>query len=268
MSTLFDNEHIVKKQYQDASNLNARIALHARFSTNPHDWFQWVFDQLDLPPNSHILELGCGPAKLWTSNPDRIPASWDITLSDLSSGMIDEAQRSLAPQHHRFKFRVVDAHAIPFEDARFDAVIANHMLYHVRDRTSAFSEIRRILKPGGRLFAATNGKTHMWELFDLVRRFEPAARFSMDELTFTLENGAEQLGAWFGDVKLLRFQNALAVTDVEAIIAYVLSSPFNARAVLVSKRPAFAQFLERERTAQGGAIHISKDVGLFVAQKV
>jgi len=43
----------------------------------------------------------------------------------------------------------MDIHEIPFEDGKFDVVLCNHVLEHVRDDIKAMSEIRRVLKPGG-----------------------------------------------------------------------------------------------------------------------
>jgi SAM-dependent methyltransferase len=43
----------------------------------------------------------------------------------------------------------MDIHAIPFEESRFDVVLCNHVLEHVRDDIKAMSEIQRVLKPGG-----------------------------------------------------------------------------------------------------------------------
>ncbi len=71
--------------------------------------------------------------------PDRIPSTWDITLSDLSSGMLDSAWRNLVVTGRNYKFKEIDAQEIPFEDETFDAVIANHMLYHVPDRAKGNS---------------------------------------------------------------------------------------------------------------------------------
>jgi len=45
-------------QCNDASKLNARIFLHQRFSTNKYGWLPWIFDQLELPSDVQILELG------------------------------------------------------------------------------------------------------------------------------------------------------------------------------------------------------------------
>ena len=99
-----------------------------------------------LPADARILELGCGSGLLWKSSIDRIPAGWKITLSDLSPGMLDAAWRNLVVTGRTFQFKEIDAQSIPFEDETFDAVIANHMLYHVPDRGKALAEIKRVLK--------------------------------------------------------------------------------------------------------------------------
>jgi ubiquinone/menaquinone biosynthesis C-methylase UbiE len=95
----------VESQYRDASNLNARIALHERFSTNAYGWQRWVFDQLELPPDARVLELGCGTGKLWVENRDRTPEGWDVTLTDASPGMLREARRNLGLDR---RFRMAD----------------------------------------------------------------------------------------------------------------------------------------------------------------
>ncbi len=92
------------------------LTFHVLFSANKYGWHQWVFDQFDLSPKSHVLELGCGPGRLWFDNLRRIPEGWEITLSDFSSGMLQEAQQNLCDSQRRFEFEVVDAQSIPFED--------------------------------------------------------------------------------------------------------------------------------------------------------
>ncbi len=255
----------VAEQYKDASNLNARIALHRLFSTNRYGWPRWVFDQLNLPDQAEILELGCGPANLWHENLARVPRGWQITLTDFSPGMIKTAQDRLREAAHPFRFQVVDAQSIPFEDERFDAVIANHMLYHVPDKPKAFSEMRRVLKPGGRLYATTVGHGHMRELDELVARFVPDSDPWQGTAanSFLLENGGAQLEEWFSQVDLYRYEDGLVVTEAEPLIAYALSSALKA-ALVGDRRAEFARFVEAE-LSRHGTIHIAKDSGIFVA---
>jgi ubiquinone/menaquinone biosynthesis C-methylase UbiE len=261
MSILSDPNYVAE-QYRNASNLNARIQLHARFSTNKYGWLCWVFDRFNIPPENQILELGCGPGNLWLQNRDRIPDGWALTISDISAGMVEEAQRNLEPSQRRFRFEVIDAQSIPFPDDSFDAVIANHMLYHVPDRPKALSEMRRVLRPGGQFYASTVGQTHLQELFVLVQQFDSgiASRDGSPAVSFLLENGSEQLARWFSQVTLHRYEDNLIVTEAAPLVAYVLSSP---RAAPPSDRAAeFTAFVEKELDAHG-AIHITKDSGLF-----
>jgi ubiquinone/menaquinone biosynthesis C-methylase UbiE len=78
-----------------------------------------------------VLEVGCGSGQLWLVNHHRLPAGWHVILSDLSTGMLATAHRQLSPYGHDLRFVVHDAQALPFAAHSFDAIIANHMLYHV-----------------------------------------------------------------------------------------------------------------------------------------
>jgi len=267
MSRIADQHYLSSEQYRDSSNLQARIQLHARFSTNPYGWLRWVFDQLDLPGVCRILELGCGPAHLWVDNQGRIPAGWDITLSDFSEGMLWEARNNLQKVDRPFAFHVIDAQQIPFPDASFDAVVANHMLYHVPDRERAYAEIRRVLRPGGQLRATTVGDGHLRELFELGERFDPAlsAWRGRPPVTFRLENGAGELARWFEAVEMARYPDGLVVPEPEPIVAFLLSMT-DAVQLSSERRDAFVRFVERE-LAKHGPLQVAKDSGMFKARR-
>jgi ubiquinone/menaquinone biosynthesis C-methylase UbiE len=271
----YSDPEYVTRQYRDASNLNTRIALHERFSTNSYGLPRWIFDQFELPKQSRILEVGCGPGRLWTENLDRLPEGWSITLTDASPGMVSEAEARLGSDR-RFEFRVADAQELSFEDESYDAVVANHMLYHVPDRPRALSEIPRVLRTGGTLYAATNGKNTHREMGWMQRVLDPSRPtdgYFQDLLNFSLENGAEQLSPWFSDVTLRRYEDALVVTEAKPLVEYLLSGSAADSAARGSNADEFGlrvadltERLERE-LASRGAIHITKDAGLFVARK-
>lgn len=264
MTRFTDQQYLKTDQYKDSSNLDARVAIHRRFSTNPHGWMNWVFDSLmKLPKDAKILELGCGPGYLWQENVDRIPAGWSITLSDLSAGMLDAAWRNLVVIGRTFQFKEIDAQAIPFEDETFDAVIANHMLYHIPDRPRAIAEIKRVLKPAGHFSASTIGQNHLKQLANWLRQVNNA--FESFGSPFTLENGLEQLEPFFSRVTVSRYPDDLHVTEVEPIIAYIRSS-MHAAEVSEERLAKLQDDLERELKDRG-KIFISKDSGLFEAIK-
>jgi SAM-dependent methyltransferase len=165
----------------------------------------------------------------------------------------------------QFEFDVIDAQTIPYGDASFDAVLANHMLYHVPDRQRAFSEIRRVLKPSGQLFAATNGRAHMAQLWEMVLRVTGKSRGeNRSEFHFGLEDGIEQLAPWFAHVKRRDYPDSLLITEAEPLISYAASSELwgvqgNAEATRL-----LADHV-RQQLAREGVIRITKNSGLFVA---
>jgi SAM-dependent methyltransferase len=261
-----DRKYLQGEQYAGAGNLNSRIALHKRFSANPYGWFRWVFDHLEPPGCSNLLELGCGPADLWGENSDRVPEGWEIYLTDFSTGMLQQARRRLLSTRTNFRFTVIDAQAIPFPEAAFDAVIANHMLYHLPDKQSAFADIHRILKLEGCFFAATNGVDHMHEIKEIVHLVDPAATYSGMDLNFRLENGAELLRLYFSSVTVDRYEGALNVTEVEPLMAYILSMTALRGISMDGGRLESLYRLLQQEIARQGAIHITESTGLFICR--
>ncbi|MGN1205990.1 MAG: MerR family transcriptional regulator, partial [Eubacterium sp.] len=136
------------EQYKNGTNINARIRLHHLYSQNPQSWFSWIFDQIEGEFFANVLELGCGTGQFWKENVQRIPADAHIHLTDISRGMLEDSRKNLNldADEKRFSFDVADACAIPAEDDSFDMVIANFVLFYVKDQEKAFSEIRRVLK--------------------------------------------------------------------------------------------------------------------------
>ena len=266
MSKFTDQQYLKSDQYKDASNLTARMTIHDRFSTNPYGWFNWVFDALKkLPPNARILEVGSGSGILWKSIGDRIPAGWDITLSDLSSGMLDAAWRNLVVLGRAFQFKEIDIQSIPFPDETFDAVIANHMLYHVPDRAKALAETRRVLKPGGHFFATTVGDNHLKEITNRFQQIHKSDIWVSFANPFTLENGLDQIKPFFSNVTVSHYEDNLHVTELEPLLAYIRSG----MRVGELSQEEFAQMeadLVRE-LKEKGRIFITKDSGLFEAIK-
>lgn len=263
-------------QYRDGRNLEARIRLHERFSTNPIGLHPWLMAQIALPPHASVLELGCGVGSFWVTNRDRIPPGWRVTLTDLSPGMVREAERRLSGQHPGFTFGTATAEDLPYPDATFDAVFAHFMLYHVEDRQRTLREVARVLRPDGQLYAATNGAMHMQEarLFAMNAGLMTLADVEAgDAAAFSLENGAEQLGTAFGEVALRRYEDRLVVKQAEPLMAYILSMG-QVQAVLASiapggrqRRVAGLRAQIEQQLVSDGQIIVMKDSGVFTARR-
>lgn len=245
------------EQYANAENLDARIQLHESYDTASRKWWRWVFDHFDaLPDSADLLEVGCGTGYLWRDNADRVPAGWDLLLTDFSAGMAAEARETLDEARIEATVGVAAAESLPFPDDSVDAVIANHMLYHT-DREEALPELRRVLRPGGRLFATTNGESNLLELRELLGGTTDYNPTALAE--FSLESGREQLLEHFEEVDVYERQSTLRVPDLEPLVAYAASL----RDVGGRQVAAFAELTDDRLT--DGPLEIQKSMGLFVA---
>lgn len=299
MSKFQDSAYLKATQYAGADKLAARIKLHDRFTVNYVDYPRWFFDILlaATPQQATVLEVGAGRGDIWKINaaPERrdllsdetedvdelrqqvqafgrIPAGWNITLTDISGGMLADNRAHLGEAlAARFTYAEANVQSLPYPDASFDTVIANYMLYHVPDLDGALKELRRVLKPTGVLLAMTNGSRHMLEIGQFVERAgisETASKGGLmnTRLGFNLQNGKSVLDKVFGNAVRLDFATELLVTEVQPVLDYVASMLENPDEVMNSAGGlALASLLEQHLT-ENGAIRISKETGLFVAR--
>ena len=256
-------EKSMKSQYQDATNISARINLHKIYSQNTQGWFPWLYEQCHLRPGMQILELGCGNGALWTENMSLIPQDVSIVLSDVSEGMIRDIRRTIGQEDTRFAYEVFDCHQIPYTDNRFDLVIANHVLFYCDDIDKVCREVRRVLKPGGRFLCSTYGVHHMQEISRLVSDFDSRIQLAAENLydRFGLENGQAILERYFSKVDMVRYDDSLVVDRAEPLIEYILSCHGNQNQYLLDRYKDFRHFVEKE-TKQG--FYITKDAGAFI----
>ena len=259
---------LLSEQYSDSKKFMARIELHRRFRTNPHLWTHWIFDQFKFPRNANVLELGSGNALLWKSNLKRIPEDVHILLTDFSDGMINDGRKVLGDDSKKFEFKVMDAQEITYPNDSYDIVIANLMLYHVPDREKAISEISKVLKPEGVLYATTYSSNNMKEFTDLLNNYDENLYNPIEPFAcaFGLENGEEQLSKSFEEVEMINHIDSLEITETEPIVDYVLSFGSIKGNIDGDNLEGFKDYLD-DVLDRDGVIKITKDTGIFIAKK-
>ncbi len=115
-----------------------------------------TLDQALLKPGESILDVGCGtggvtiPAKIQVGNYGTAAGI------DPAPAMIAIARRKASRAGLEIDFRVGVIESLPFHDGTFDAVTSSLMMHHLPEhvRVKGLAEIRRVLKPGGRLLVA------------------------------------------------------------------------------------------------------------------
>lgn len=259
-------EKSLKNQYQDASNISARINLHSLYSQNLQGWFPWIYEQLEINSEMKILEIGCGDGTLWSMNLKKVPEEVEITLSDVSEGMLRDARRGIGTSDSRFMFQAFDCHQIPFKDESFDIVVANHVLFYCEDVSKVCQEVRRILKPGGRFLCSTYGRNHMIEVSRLVEGFDDRIVLSADKLyeRFGKENGIDILKAYFFDCEWIEYEDYLLVLEPEPLISYVLSCHGNQGQYITERYKEFRAYVKRKTDV---GFLITKEAGIFRCKK-
>jgi SAM-dependent methyltransferase len=128
----------------------------------------------------------------------------------------------------------------------------------VAEARSGLRDVRRVLRPGGLLFATTNGESHMREVREVMDAVhgEPLPTAS----GFRLENGRHQLEPVFESVEIVGYEDGLRVTEVEPLVRYALSRTEFDDGDAPALGRAFAERFD------GGSFEATKDVGLFVAE--
>jgi len=253
----------IKDQYKNSNNLETRINIY-QYAKNPETLSQWLVRKIDPGTNLRILELGCGTGSLWTELKKSFPEC-KITLSDLFNGMIEKAKSLLGT--NEYDFMNIDYKNIPFTDSQFDIVISNHNLYHAENLDKVISEIHRVLKPGGKLYATTNSNEHLHELRSLINMEEWLWPNSIITAAFGAESGQQVLSKHFSKTNKELYENELQITEFEPIKNYLLSvrdvrihSIVNSTENLL--REKFKKDLENNETFK-----IRSKVALFICEK-
>jgi SAM-dependent methyltransferase len=200
---------LVAREYADESGLSARIAAQ-RSQGGPDPW-NVAFGAVAEAEPQRILEVGPGRGEFAARLQRELAA--DVVAVDQSPRMVELTRQ------HGVEAVVGDVQHLPFRDGVFDCAVAAWMLYHVPDLGLGLRELRRVLRPQGRLVAVTNSASTMPELWDLL----PGTSSRAD--SFSAENGEGALLRWFTIVERRDVRGNVTFADRDAAYRYVSASP-------------------------------------------
>jgi SAM-dependent methyltransferase len=221
-SLRLDSSLLVQWEYASEERLAQRNAAYRRLieGTNAEDV---AFEAVAEVRPARVLEVGCGTGEFAERVATELGAR--VVAIDLSRRMVElTAARGIDA-------RVADVQALPFGDGDFDCVVANWVLYHVPDLERALLELARVLRPGGRLVAATLGVGNLRDLWELLG--DPTPR----DLSFGSDNGAARLALHFTGVECRDAGGTVVFPDPETMRAFVAATI--TRAHLAERVPQF-----------------------------
>jgi SAM-dependent methyltransferase len=125
-----------------------------------------------LRAGERVLDLACGTGILARQAATAVGSSGQVVGADLRPGMLAVAQALPPPAGASIEWRQADAHELPLEDARFDAVLCQQGLQFFADRPRALREMKRVGRPGGRVVLALWREFERHELFQAIAEVE------------------------------------------------------------------------------------------------
>lgn len=261
-----DQAYLRQVQYRDGAKLSDRAQLHVKYSTAAMAWYPWLCRQIDWPVSPRVLEVGCGTGWLWVEATAVLPEDLDLTLTDLSEGMVHDALERIGGRgRHHLVGHVADVQALPFVGEQFDVVIANHMLYHVPDPRLGVREMARVARPDGLVVAATNGFNHLrqlWEIRDEVFGPDPSLWFTD---VFGIDNGGDMLRDQFADVTWVPYEDRLICLDPGDVLTFLRSCP-PAETATPAQLDHLASVVAERFAAGDGVLEVAKETGVFVCR--
>ncbi|HET8606172.1 MAG TPA: methyltransferase domain-containing protein [Gaiellaceae bacterium] len=223
-SSRLDNPVLVQWEYASEERLRTRNAIY-RDLLEGANAEQVIADAVAEVSPQRVLDIGCGTGELAEQLSRQLGA--DVVAADLSPRMVELARE------RGLDARRADIEELPFADDEFDCVVAAWVIYHAPDRVRAIRELARVLRPGGRLVAATLAEDNLAEVWLLLgERWER-------EISFDRENGAAQLEPYFARVERRDVDGTVVFPDSDALRTFVAASM--TRAYLSGKVPDIAE---------------------------
>lgn len=137
---------------------NATIAHQYDACLGPFLFEPYAFDlveRTELSGVAHVLELACGTGRVTRHLLAHLPPAARLTATDLNAGMLALAQEKLSATN--VTWATADMAKLPYEDNQFDLVACQFGVMFVPDKQQAFTEMNRVLRPGGQLVLNTWG---------------------------------------------------------------------------------------------------------------
>jgi SAM-dependent methyltransferase len=156
-------------------------------------WYQLIREYIGNVSGLCVLEVACGRGGFVRQ---LVGAGARVTGCDFSSAALRATHAKLAQANGHLSAALIqgDAQSLPFADAAFDVIVSCETIEHLPQVQAALREMRRVTRPGGKLFLTTPNYFNFMGLYELYARFRHPSR--KDDQPFDRRQWFPQVRAW------------------------------------------------------------------------
>lgn len=196
------------------------------------DWYEVIFDTLDLQAGSNVLDLGCGFGKLWRNNWKRIPGNVQVDAVDLHGSWADDFEKFVLEYggelalNSKINFVWGDVEKYEtwtdLQDEGYDYIIGHYLLDFISDINSFITRVANTLKDGG-LFSVNGFEVSSEHIFWKKIFVEIGLKTTFVEVKLQAEEKQkEHFGALlqkhFKSVKIVTLDNSMRYGNCEEML--------------------------------------------------
>jgi len=266
----------MKINYQETTeDLQKRIDIHEKYGARDID--EWMLELLKPQKGDRILDVGCGAGKQCRAFHEYLEGEAQITGGDVSDELLGKAEELNRSLGEPFTIMKLDFNKqFEFDADVFDLASCCFAIYYAEDIPFTISEMHRVLKSGGRLFATGPMPENKQLFYEIIRE---ATGKPIPPMPGSSRYGSKILDAikeLFTDVEVHIFENPLAFEDLQPFLDYTRASLSEDRLLwknLFTGKDEFESVMDaiqrvaEERIKDTGELTMTKVVGGFVATK-
>lgn len=205
---------------------------------------------IEAPHGSTLLDIGCGTGAIGAQLAHR----FHVIGLDLAEGMLRFARERDVDR--AMQWLCADAENLPLADASIDVVFSSLALQWCENPGAAFSEIARVLRPGGSAWLGTLGPATLFELRDAWRSADDGVHVNQFAPREQLEEGLRRAGLtlvlWREQNLVMRYQELRELTrELKALGAHNVNTARPAGMTSRARLQRFSAAYEEQRDAQG-----------------
>ncbi len=268
----------IAKMIQKDQGADERHFYALKYTAEDKDWYERLFEYLDINEDSNVLDLGCGFAKLWRNNWDRIPEGVKIDAVDVKGSWADNFAEFVPENIDTLsKGTTVNIHWGNIEEGEiwekadvYQYVIAHYLLDFIEDKESLLNNVVEHLAADGMFscnYAEVKKEHFYWA--NMLEKAGVDTKFIKDVIDKKQAKHQEfvkLLEKYFGTIKSVKFSNSMRFDNIDEAFEKLCKSYPNNQKTIDENKIRIMDMLAKE-IEENGVIVVENDSEFFACRK-